>query len=249
MTLFYIITISVITILSVFFVYLGKYVKQINDSVESSKDSSTSTKEPYLMFSDMKRPGFFRRIYLYWKFEWRYIPRDIQIGFKNLFQWFHIIWSDRNWDHTYLLQMMKFKIEKMADYHESRQFYVGWENNVKWMRTCGKLIDRMIDSTYEGELHKYYDIEVWCVPEDDTDEFVGLDMKTTRENLDDYFKLYPLQIPIAEQKFSELKKYDVDYDNADDRKLLGMLLAQHNQQRCQTLLFKILNENLQKWWD
>lgn len=212
--------------------------------------STVESKEPYLMFgSDKKRPNIFRRIHLYWKFEWRHIPRDIQIGFKNLYQWFRIIWSDRNWDHTYFLQIMKFKIERMADYHESRQFYVGWENNVKWMRTCVRLIDRMIDTTYEGELHKYYDIEVWCVPDDDTDEFVQLDMKTTRENLDDYFKLYPLQISKAEQMFSELKKYDVDYDNADDKKLLGMLLAQRNQQRCQDLLFKILNENLQKWWD
>jgi len=245
MSLFYIITLIILVIGLFIFIYLGKCIRTINDSVESVSDSTT---ERVKMFDNMKRPNFFRRIYLKWNFEWRHLPRDIKIGLTNLYKWFNLIWSDRNWDHIYLLQMMKFKIEQMANYHESRQFYVGWENNVKWMRTSSRLLDKMIDSVYESEYIDYYDMDVYNKPSD-REGFVEIEFETTWEDLDTYINRYPLQIDKVKTQYKKLKGTEVNFDNEDDKKYFAILLSNHNQKRCQTLLFKILNEKLQHWWD
>lgn len=234
MSLFYISLIFVIVVVIVETILSFKYLNTDEDP-----------KERHKMFpDDYERPGFFRRMALKWKFEWKHLPRDIRIGFKNLYQWFKIIWTDRHWDHTYLLQIMKFKIERMADYHESRKFYVGWENNVKWMRTCCRLIDKIVNSEYETEYHDMIDSDIWLTPISGSDHST-VDIETTRDDLDEYFDRYPLQITKAKLKLPE----SVKLNETDNRRMLAHTLGHHNEERAQKLLFKIMNEHLQKWWD
>lgn len=200
------------------------------------------------LFDNVKRPGFFRRIYLNWKFEWRYLHRDTWIGIKNLYKWLPVVWKDRDRDYTYFLQIMKFKLQEMAKYHESRKFYEGWENNVKWMRTSSRLIDRLISGYYDNEIMNYYSIEMWEIPS--TEEgFVEIETETTWEDFDTYFRLYPLQVKKAEDTFYERKKRKPDYSTKDDKYFIATTVAINNEVRAQTLLFKILNTYLQRWWD
>ena len=205
------------------------------------------------LFDKIERPGFFRRIYLNWKFEWRYLHRDTWMGIKNLYKWLPVVWKDRDWDHTYFLQVTEFKLQEMAKYHESRKFYVGWENNVKWMRTSSRLIDRLISGYYENEVLDYYNIEMWEKPS--TEEgFVEIETETTWEDFDTYFRLYPLQVKKAEDTFYESTLYQrksrrPGYSTRDDRYSIASMIAANNHHRAQTLLFKILNTHLQRWWD
>lgn len=255
MSLFYMITSSVIAILIGIIVfsllYLGKILKEVDRSAETSKDSTTEVKEPYLLFDfeNKDRPGFFRRMELNWKFEWKYIPRNIKIGFENLYLWFSIIWNDRHWDGSYLLKLMKFKIEKMADYHESRQFYVGWENNVKWMRTTCKLIDKVSDEYYQTEWFEYFDTDMWCVPEEGDGDFVSLDFEIKWESVEDYLNKYPLQIDEVKEMYKEVKGKEIDFEDLEEVKYFSMLLSHHNHERAKRLLFKIMAEKIDHWWD
>lgn len=70
---------------------------------------------------------------------WR-IRRFIN-SIKNLIRWFPTIWKDKDWDGEFTLDLLYFKIKNIRDYTVRRKFYEGWENDVKWMNTCLRLIE------------------------------------------------------------------------------------------------------------
>jgi len=37
-------------------------------------------------------------------------------GFRNLWRWKKIIWQDQDWDHSYLLRIMEFKMSNMHNF-------------------------------------------------------------------------------------------------------------------------------------
>ena len=44
---------------------------------------------------------------------------------RNIKKWWPILKEDEDWDYHYLLEVMKFKLEKMADYHSKHGHLVG----------------------------------------------------------------------------------------------------------------------------
>lgn len=75
---------------------------------------------------------------------------------KKTIQWLPVIWKQEDWDHYYILELLKYKLERMVKLWEKNKHYVGYENDVKWMKTCIRLIDK-IDEDYTIEM---YDEEV-----------------------------------------------------------------------------------------
>jgi hypothetical protein len=62
-------------------------------------------------------------------------------GIKNLIRWFPVIWKDQDWDGYYTLKILQRKIKNVRVYNEKRKFYVGVENEIKWMKTCERLLE------------------------------------------------------------------------------------------------------------
>ena len=56
----------------------------------------------------------FNKIRLWWKFDGKYLHRDIAQGIKNLIKWFPIIWKDRNWDDSFIFDILQFKLQNQA---------------------------------------------------------------------------------------------------------------------------------------
>lgn len=67
---------------------------------------------------------------------------------SNLFKWLSVIWMDRQWDSHYYEVLLLKKIQLQRAYFEKRQFFVGWENEVKWMKKCEYLLTMLIESKY-----------------------------------------------------------------------------------------------------
>ena len=38
----------------------------------------------------------------------KYQHKYIKYGVQNLYKWFWIIWKDRDWDHHYIFEVLKF---------------------------------------------------------------------------------------------------------------------------------------------
>ena len=116
---------------------------------------------------------------------WRYtktyrieIPYyDFKRGIYNILKWAKIIWKDDDWGYDGIMRIWRFKLEKTADSFQKKSekdkinspiYYEELIHQVKWMRICCRLIDRIYgegefyDNRYEEEYSKYHKTEyVW----------------------------------------------------------------------------------------
>jgi len=67
---------------------------------------------------------------------------------KTIFLWLPIIWKDRQWDSHYYEVMLLHKIKLQRKFFEKRKWFVGWENEVKWMKKCEYLLTMLVNNTY-----------------------------------------------------------------------------------------------------
>ena len=212
-----------------------------NEDDKQTEDHESPDREPLF---DVSKPSLWRRLQLRWKFQWKYLPRDIKIGVLNIVKWFKVIWNDRDWDRSHLLEMMIFKMRNMADYHESRQFYVGWENNVKWMRLCAELLGRVSEEYYSAEFSEFYEIDLTMDRESDERGFVQVYSNIISQRFDEYFKKYPREYELAKKQYP-----DVDVSTIEGKKTLGFMMSIRLQNKARRIAFAIMNEHVEKWWD
>jgi hypothetical protein len=66
------------------------------------------------------------------------------------------------------------------------------------------------------------------------------------ERYDEYFEKYPRQYKRVLN--GEINMFKRELREKDD-KIIAMEIAHENQKRCRKLLHKILEGNLEKWWD
>ena len=86
---------------------------------------------------------------------------SVRSWFKYTFNKYHIklvkeALNGRPWDYSYLLRLERAKIEEMMDYHERRNFFVGWEIVVRNMKICLSLIEIILGERklfhFDGQL-------------------------------------------------------------------------------------------------
>lgn len=164
-----------------------------------------------------------------------FIPLDqFTTGIQNLIKWFPIIWKDRNWDHSYILEILQHKLILQREYLVSNNRHTMVDMDNKYITICLNLIERMKEDYYELEHYDYIDEDIWWTKD------YSLESKINKENLDEYFAKYPLIVRRILNRKPGLNK---------KRMLLASKVADMNQQRCKRLLFKILNEKIEGWWD
>jgi hypothetical protein len=185
-------------------------------------------------------PNLLQRFLLYWKFKYRYYPQNFVRGVKNLIKWGPIIWKDRDWDDSFLFEIIKFKISNMSESHGKTMAYVGSQRNVEIMNTIVRLIDKFQTEHYQDEFLDYIDDEYSFVQIEGTDSF---EMKTVnlRNDLDQYFAKYPLLKNRA-------TKHPYYQENPSDTSM-GMLMGKVQHDRAKRLIFELLNRNIEKWWE
>jgi hypothetical protein len=94
------------------------------------------------------------RLYRWIKWELPYQHKYIKYGVKNLYKWFWVIWKDRDWDHHYIFQVLKFKLEKQAKHLAEKGFHNEAQRDAELMMTCVRLIDKLQNEYYYDELCK-----------------------------------------------------------------------------------------------
>lgn len=183
------------------------------------------------------------RMSLWWTFNGRYAHYDFYYGIKNLIKWFKIVWKDRDYDDFFIFEVLKFKIENTAKYTERRQWFVGWEHEVSRMETCIELIDRIQNEYYEMEYLDYEESNHYFVESDLKDEkgenLFELKSETKWENFEKYFKKYP----------STYKKVVKECGSDETKHHIAIKMGYHNQNKAKRLLFNILHNHIENWWE
>ena len=180
------------------------------------------------------------KLYRWFRWDAKHAHRDIAQGFRNLWKWLPIIWKDRDWDDHFIFEVLKFKIKNTAKYTEKKQRFVGWEDEVRYMRICEKLMGRIQNEYYQTEYQDYYDFDMSTVPTEDGLYEVVFDVK--RDDTAEFVKKYPHALRRA--------KKDPRYENFfKDKKTGGLAVGMIRHEKARKLLFKILEQRIERWWD
>jgi len=191
-----------------------------------------------------------KKIYMFYKIKNFFWPiRMVIRKTKNVIRWIPVIWRDENWDGAYLYSILEFKIQNMMLLHKSNMTFVGSEFVVRDMNICIKLLKKLEDNFYENEPMDYYEFETKSIPSDKKN-LNTLSIEIAKENFIDYENKYPRSIKVAKEKFKKNRKYYVsDLSDKDIRSTICQYAGMERKEKAKKLLFRILNEKIDQWWD
>ena len=169
---------------------------------------------------------------------------DVGVGLSNLYYWIPTIWKDRNWDDTYIYTVLERKIYLQREYLVSNNRHSGVDINNRDMTIVLNLIDKVKNEYYCTE---YFDYN------ESTFDFVEIDRKDGKggklyelksdiisENFEDYLNIYKNSTRIVKNKFK---------DKESDKSIIPHRVGLHNHIKAKKLLFKILEQRIDYWWD
>jgi len=191
---------------------------------------------------------------IYWS-KIGYKVRGFFTSVGNLIKWFPVIWKDRDWDDHYIFEVFKFKLEKQAKYIKEKGFHTNSDLDAKRIMLCVKLMEKVQEEFYVMEYMDYEDKDFFFVPTgDDIEDVLGgyyMETLLKKENLNDFFKKYPLVYKkiVTDKKYHIFKIDNEDLTSYEVKSRIALNIGRYNHERARKLLFKILSENIESWWN
>ena len=185
-------------------------------------------------------------ISFWWRRDGKYLHLEFKRGIKNLIYWFPIIWRDRNWDSHYIFEILKHKLKAQSKYIGGRDIHTQAKRDAEIMMTCVRLMKLIQDEHYSSEYSDYHISTHWFEDIPDKPGYSIWESKQLKENFDDYFKKYPLvykRVLAGEGPFQPISF------KPEDKQRIAMNIGHINHNRARKLLFKIMEQNIEKWWD
>ena len=164
--------------------------------------------------------------------------RSFLTGCKNVIRWSPTIFKDRDWDqyHIYTILQKKIEFQRKEIVYANRSTRV-WQDN-RDMTIILNLLQRVKDGYYESEHTDYYEMKVETIPVKDNPNLKQMKFNVLSERYDEYLNKYKTSARKVLKEEGEI-----------DKETLCMLVATHNQERARKLLFNMLNEKIEGWWD
>lgn len=178
-----------------------------------------------------------KKIKNWWRWDGRYYHRDFVRGIKSLIRWFPVIWKDRDWDDSFIWRIMIQKLKFQSKYIGGRDIHTSAKRDAEIMMTCVRLMEKVSEEFYTMEYMDYEHSEFNWV-DSHIPGHKKLDVVEKSENFDKYFKKYPLVYKKIKQKYPKKSKG-----------YIAMHIAIENHNRAKRLLFDIMRDNIQGWWD
>ena len=169
--------------------------------------------------------------------------REFIQGVKNLIKWFPVIWRNRDWDHTFIYDILMFKLEQQAKYIGGKDRHMSAKRDAEIMLLCTKLIDLSSNEFYDMEYMDYNESEYNWLDVLDRPDLKELDIVETSETYSEYFAKYPNMYRRVMNMESPV--FELNGSN----QVIAMNIAYYNNERCHELLFKLMERNIRRWWD
>ena len=196
-----------------------------------------------------KKPWIVRKLQwipLWWNHDGKYMHIEFKRGIKNIWYWLPIIWKDRHWDSHYIFNIMKHKIKAQSKWIGERDIHTRAKRDAEVMMTCVRLMEKVQDGFYSSEYSDYHKTKHWFEPAD-KEGYSTWESRILSEDFDSYIKKYPL---IEKRVMNGEGVFQLDgEDTLEVKQRIAMNIGHINHDRANTLLFKIMAENISKWWD
>ncbi len=168
---------------------------------------------------------------------------DRIVTFINCIKRIPIIWKDNNYDFYSIYILLYFKSSDLIE-GLSNSVVSSNTSELKDLRLFNKLCERVKDEYYVNEATSYFEygnMFIDSVNHEDNDyvQLVkGLNTNFKINNLDLYYKKY-------NKTYQQMKKLYPFYTDEN----IWILIADHNHQKAKRIMFKLLNERIEHWWD
>ena len=172
---------------------------------------------------------------------WRKLPvwlKTFLTGCNNLIKWTPTIWKQRDWDHSFILDILEKKIEFQRKELVSSNRHTRIETDNRDMTIVLNLIERVREEYYGVEYLDYRETKFRFEDVEDRPDSKSLHLDILWEDDDKYLSKYPLTV-------RKVLKDKPDLDKSN----LCFWVASYNHESANNLLFKILRERMSWWWD
>jgi hypothetical protein len=173
---------------------------------------------------------------LWRKLNWRI--RYFITGCKNIIKWIPTLYHDRDWDHSYIFTILQKKIEHQREEITYANRHTGVDRDNRDMTIVLNLIERVKEEYYNTEYLDYEESEWVFEPVEGFPDLKSCNIKVISERYDEYLKKYPSSVRCVLKRKGKISKKD-----------LCFYVSLHNQEKAKNLLFNILKERMQWWWD
>jgi hypothetical protein len=182
----------------------------------------------------------FYKIKLWWKFKAQFFHTDFIRGVKNIFKWLPIVWKDRDWDDSYIFNVLTFKLKNTAKYIGERDWHENAKRDSERMMTCVRLIEKVQEDYYSMEWLDYDNSDYDFV------DFPGSnlkELKVTRisENFDDYFAKH-------KSSYKKIMSGKEAIFGNDEKQKTAMNIGRYKHNQARRLLFEIMERHIEGWW-
>jgi hypothetical protein len=171
-----------------------------------------------------------------WKY---YSPTWLNVfaeGVYNIIRWMPTIYKDKDWDDFYITRLLQVKIEHQREYLVKHNRHERISEDNFWMTVILNLIERENGEYYTMEKYEYVEMH---------DEILADGYKS--EHVQDYINKYPgtyrKVIKLIDVGSPLARVYDID------KHYIAMQMGIQRQEKCRRLLFRILKDKSQQWWD
>lgn len=166
---------------------------------------------------------------------------------KNIVRWFPIIWNDGDYDDSYIMEILKFKLSNQANYISKKDGRTQSQYDAQKMRLCVRLIEKFQEEYYNFEYFDYFNMDVSFTECEDRPDCKKMNTTVTNERFDEYIKKYP---SVHRRVLKGEGWFDISKCEDDDIKYrIARNIAGINHQRGKQLLFRLLETHIESWWN
>lgn len=166
---------------------------------------------------------------------------------KNIVRWFPIIWNDGDYDDSYIMEILKFKLSNQANYISKKDGRTQSQYDAQKMRLCVRLIEKFQEEYYNFEYFDYFNMDVSFTECEDRPDCKKMNTTITNERFDEYIKKYP---SVHRRVLKGEGWFDISKCEDDDIKYrIARNIAGINHQRGKQLLFRLLETHIESWWN
>jgi hypothetical protein len=171
----------------------------------------------------------------------KYFFKNCLTGLSNIIYWFKYIWRDKDYDFSYIFIVLEKKLEKQAKFMELKSLHANAKRDAQIMKTCVRLMKLVREEYYRMQHMDYHESVLHFDDVPDNPDYKQLRIENLSENYDDYFKKYPL---VYKRILNSLKT-----NRQRDKAYIAMKISWANHEKAKALVFKILNERIEHWWN
>lgn len=186
----------------------------------------------------ISKRGFIRRgldkIYDIFIFEPIWFVKKTYRAIKRFIDYGKVGWNSYEWDHSYLLKLLKFKLVRMKYALENGHSECD-KHTTQSLRACVKLLDRLIEDKYNYWSEKNY--KKWGRPEFD---FVKM---TDHPFSDEFGPLHEM----VDRRHRDMSEEEILKERDDF--MLAIEKDDAHRERDARLLFSIMSKYYTYWWD